>query len=128
LRLKLDENLGRFVVELFREAGHDVATVWEEELTGATDHQIINIARSERRCLVTLDLDFANPLLFPPTEFTGVAVLRLPPKPNTGDLQAVCSTLLSGLARETVSGRLWIVEPGRIREYEPPESESSAEP
>ncbi|MFZ0427037.1 MAG: DUF5615 family PIN-like protein [Acidobacteriota bacterium] len=75
MRLKLDENLGRSAVELFREAGHDVATVWEEELGGASDQNIIKIARSEERCLVTLDLDFANPLLFPPTESAGVAVL-----------------------------------------------------
>jgi hypothetical protein len=28
-------------------------------------------------------------------------------------------TLVAGLLRETIEGKLWIVEPGRIREYQP---------
>jgi hypothetical protein len=47
LKIKLDENLGNRAIELFREAGHEVATVSEQDLGGATDDQLIEVCRKE---------------------------------------------------------------------------------
>lgn len=66
MRLKLDENLGARGAELLRAAGHDVATVYEQKLGSANDVRVLEVCVGEKRCLVTLDLDFANPLAFPP--------------------------------------------------------------
>jgi hypothetical protein len=41
MKLKLDENLGRQVAELFRTHGHDVRTVPEEQLCAAADENLI---------------------------------------------------------------------------------------
>jgi len=76
--------------------------------------------RREGRALVTLDLDFGSPLLFRPSEYTGIAVLRLPPKPSHADLLDAVRTLLGALAKGEISGKLWIVQPGRLREYQEP--------
>jgi predicted nuclease of predicted toxin-antitoxin system len=78
VNLKLDENLGHTAAELFREAGHGVETVHSQRLSGAPDAEVIALCRREQRCLVTLDLDFSNPLMFKPWEYAGIAVLRLP--------------------------------------------------
>ena len=118
MRIKLDENLGDRLAEIFRQHGHDVATVPKEGLTSAADRALIETCQSERRCLVTLDLEFSNPLLFRPSAYAGIAVLRLPQKPSPEDLVAVAETLCGGLAQSSIEGKLWIVQRGRIREYQ----------
>jgi hypothetical protein len=68
VKLKLDENLGKLPLQVFLEAGHDVATVRSQQLSGTTDKHLISVCRKEGRCLVTLDMDFGNPLIFPPED------------------------------------------------------------
>ena len=119
MKFKLDENLGRSAAELLRLAGHEVATVAEQELWGTPDRELIEICLTERRCLVTLDMDFGNPLLFDPSDYAGIAVLRLPPRQSMEVLLDTIHTLIGGIANETIAGRLWIVQKGRIRAYQP---------
>ena len=102
-----------------------MATVPEQGLCSVTDRELIDICRSERRCLVTLDLDFSNPLRFKPSDYTGIAVLRLPSKPTPNDLFDLVRTLIGGLARQNIEGQLWIVQRGRIRVYQQEERTES---
>lgn len=120
MKLKLDENLGRRGSEILVARGHDVATVADQRMTSAEDVDLIHICRAEQRALITLDLDFSNPLVFPPHEFRGIAVLRLPSKPTFDSLIAVIRTLADGLDREELAGKPWSVESGRIRIYQNP--------
>ena len=125
MRLKVDENLGHAAARVFVAAGHDTETARNEELSNAPDRALIAHCTVERRCLVTLDLDFANPLVFRPSDYAGLAVLRLPPKPSHQDLIDLCNTLAVGLEGGEIEGRLWIVQRGRIREYQEEEREES---
>src|SRR3954447_26385819 len=117
MRIKLDENLGGRGRELFTAAGHEVATVGDQGLAGAVDRRVIEVCGAERRCLVTLDLDFSNPFVFPPELYAGIAVLRLPRRLTPTALDAAMGTLISALAMSPIEGKLWIVERHRIREY-----------
>ncbi|MBL7132670.1 MAG: DUF5615 family PIN-like protein [Phycisphaerae bacterium] len=119
MQLKLDENLGPTAAQLFREAGHDTATVAEQSLCGARDSDLIRLCQTERRCLVTLDLDFANPIVFRPADYSGIAVLRLPRGSGINDVSDGLRTLISGLGQDDITGKLWVVQRGRIRQYQP---------
>jgi hypothetical protein len=64
MKLKLDENLAHATADLSRLGGHDVEMVRGEGLSGASDADIIAACQREERCLITLDSDFGNPLVF----------------------------------------------------------------
>jgi predicted nuclease of predicted toxin-antitoxin system len=113
----LDENLGLRWIGQLRAAGHDVDTVVGEQLSGSTDESVIDAAAGADRGLVTLDLDFANPLRFPPENTPGIAVLRVRERPGRNDVDLVVRRLIIGLAAHDLTGRLWVVEPAHIREY-----------
>jgi len=118
MKLKLDENLSKAAAEIFRQAGHNTESVFSQGMAGSPDKKVISVCQSEKRCLVTLDLDFANPLIFPPNQYYGIAVFRFPPRPSFGDLHILCRTLLVALGEKDIQGKLWIVQKNRIREYQ----------
>ena len=117
MKLKLDENLGNRGASLFRDAGHDVATVVEQKLTSTPDSDLLTICHSEERALVTLDMDFSNPLVFQPDKYFGIAVLRLPARIVPDDLWAACRILIAAMSKSDLRGKLWIVQRDRVREY-----------
>lgn len=88
-------------------SGRFVDTVVGEGLSGQSD-----------RALVTLGLDFADAMRFPPGETSGLIVLRVHGRPGRQDLDAVVERLLVALERAGATRRPWIVEPTRVRQFE----------
>ena len=125
MKFKLDENFGSRTQHLFQAYGHDVQTVRMQGLQGSSDVHLFEVCRVEQRCMVTLDLDFADVLRFPPSLTNGIVVIRLPRNPSLALLEQLVRPLLQTLAHMSIERRLWIVEPSRIRVHE---SETDIQP
>lgn len=123
MRFKLDENLGTRTLRLFRVAGHDVQTVRDEALQGCSDRHLYDVCCAEKRCLVTLDLDFADVTRFLPAKANGIAVIRVPRNPSLALLERMVERFLRALTRMPIEKQLWVVEVERIRVHQ-----SEAEP
>lgn len=120
MKIKFDENFDRRLEPLLAADGHDVDSVLSEGLGGAKDELVYETCKSLGRTLVTLDLDFSNPFRFPPDETEGIIVVR-PPRPLLPAIRATLLSVRHELRTLSVKGKLWIVEPGRLRVHDPDE-------
>ncbi len=119
LRFKLDENFSPSLTLLFQQTGYNAESVLEEELSGSPDESIYHVCLKERRCLVTLDLDFANILRFPAENTPGIIVVR-PNRPITlGIMSDMILLLLKALNENDPTNCLWILEPHQLRIRKP---------
>lgn len=114
MRLKLDENLPVELAALFRGAGHDAATVLEQDLGGARDADIASVCVRENRTIVTLDLDFSDIRTYEPAAHAGLIVFRLQSQARDHVL-TIAERLIAVLSEATPEGQLWIVDESRIR-------------
>lgn len=122
--LKLDENLSDRLLVRVRDAGQDAESVRTEKLDGTADEALFAHCRTEQRTLVTLDLDFSNPLRFSPVKTAGTIVLR-PNRPSMPEINNLMEALIDRLKFDSPKERIWIVEAGRVRIYSDWYSEDS---
>lgn len=118
MKVKLDENLGTAGTECLRAAGFDVATVVQQHLTSAPDETVARVCVEEHRCLVTLDRDFSDPIRYPPRNYAGIVVVRLPGRFRLSLLEQALGLVVEAAKARDVRGRLWIAEIDRVREYQ----------
>jgi predicted nuclease of predicted toxin-antitoxin system len=114
MKFRTDENLPTEAAGLLRSAGHDAVTVGEQRLSCSVDSAIGSVCEHEQRVLVTLNLDFADIRTYPPGRYPGFVVLRLARQDKASVLRAIGRTIPL-LARDQISGRLWIVEEHQVR-------------
>lgn len=112
--LKLDENLPVECLSQLRKAGHDVLSVRDQDLVGATDAELASKCAEERRVLVSLDLDFADIRTFTPSEYSGIVVFRLAFQ-DRDTMMRIVDRLIGLLQRQSPQRQLWIVEEDRVR-------------
>ncbi len=115
MKFKLDENLGSMAEKILVTAGYDIATVRGQKLCGEQDHAIAAVCRAEGRILVTCDLDFGNPIAFPPASSPGIIILRMRNGCLAEDLLTALKTLVIALQTQDPTAKLWIVDGQKLR-------------
>lgn len=117
MRFLIDEDLPRSVCGLLLNHGHEPIDIRDIGLRGAKDLQIASYARDNKLCLITGDFGFSDIRNYPPSQYSGIVVIGGIPDDATS---AFILKLLDGLLGQEnlvqdMSGKLAIVEPGRIR-------------
>ena len=118
MKFKLDENIGTHIQCVFRAEGYDVTTVLDQGLQGYSDQHLYEICCAEKRCLVTLDMDFTDVTRFSPSKSSGIIVIRVPRNTSLDLLEKLVLQCLQALTQMPVEKKLWIVEVGRIRVHQ----------
>lgn len=118
MKFKLDENFAARTQKLFFSKGHDIQNIRDEKLQGCSDPHLYEVCCTEQRCLVTLDLDFADVTRFLPDKSAGIVVIRVPKNPSLPLLEQLIRQFLQSLEHMSVEKKLWIVEIGRIRVHQ----------
>jgi predicted nuclease of predicted toxin-antitoxin system len=114
MRLLVDEALQDTVAHQLAAAGHDTTHVRLLGLSGHTDDEVMTLAVSEDRVLVTTDTDFGTILALTGAAAPSVLLLR-----GLGDsVHERVSAVLSALPRvehELSEGAVVVIEPDRFR-------------
>ena len=116
MRFLIDEDLPRSMESLFRNYGHEAFSIVQVGLRGASDSTVAAYSQTHRLCLVTCDMGFADIRNYPPSEYFGIVVLRLPANATT----PVILNLLEKFLKQTeiiseVKEKLAVVELEKIR-------------
>ena len=114
MRFKIDENLPVELTDLLEEHGHDATSVLQQDLVGASDVDILQVCRREKRALLTLDTDFTDIRKYPPEDYFGLIIFRLK-KQDKPYVLAIINRLMELFQKEPLEHHLWIVEEERIR-------------
>ena len=77
MRIKLDENLPLELQGSLTGLGHDVHSVFDENLGGEPDEKIWQACSGEERFLITQDLDFSDVRKYSPGTHAGIMILRV---------------------------------------------------
>ncbi|MGJ3251134.1 MAG: DUF5615 family PIN-like protein [Elainellaceae cyanobacterium] len=114
MKFKIDENLPLEAVEMLQQADYDAIAIYDQGLNGESDQILSQVCQQENRILVTFDLDFADIRRYPPAQYPGIIVLRLPQQDKPYVL-LVFQKLIPKLTLEPLENHLWIVEENRLR-------------
>lgn len=80
MKFKIDENLPVEFADELRALGHDAKTVLEQRMGGAADEDLFSVCIDEERILMTMDVDFADIRVYPPSVSPGILVFRIQPQ------------------------------------------------
>lgn len=112
MKFLADENIPIKVCNRLRQEDVDIISILEIA-KGAKDEEVISLAKSENRIIITFDKDFGELVFRKRTKVRGVVILRLTPKSPDFIFQKIRALLLN--SEITLENNFVIVEEDRIR-------------
>jgi len=114
MKFKVDQNLPLEFEDILAAHGHDAISVFRQGMNGASDEKVVDVCHAEGRALITADLDLSDIRTYPPQQSAGYIVFRLKEQSRPRQIDLL-RELLPRLDTQPLSGKLWIVERGRLR-------------
>jgi predicted nuclease of predicted toxin-antitoxin system len=114
VKVKLDENVPRSARQVLIAAGHDVDTVIDEDLGGASDPQVVAAAAADERLLITLDRGLGDIRAYPPGSHAGILVLR-PSDQSARTVAEALAEVVAGHDLTTLAGTVTVAQRGLLR-------------
>ena len=108
-KLLLDENLPIKLDSLLSAKGWDIKRV----IPGSSDKEIAELAKGEKRTIVTQDKHLADIRDFLPRDFFGIIRLRIYP-PKISDILSGLEKVFSTFPEEEIRGKLIVVRENKI--------------
>jgi len=109
VKLLIDNALSPYVAQQLRVAGHDVAHVRERGLQAAADEQIMELAVSEARVVVSADTDFGALLAGSGASAPSLLLLRGPIARRPQEQVHVVSDVLGTYGPDLLRGAVVVV-------------------
>ena len=114
MRIIANENVFEPIIEWFRAEGHEVISIREVGLSGASYDEIYEKAVKEKLTILTMDKDFSRMLRFPPERCGGIIVVKIYRLP-VDDTTELFSRYFGKLAEKKIAGKLVIISRDGIR-------------
>lgn len=110
----LDHCVPQRYLRLLQAWGYDAHLMTEHIPRDAPDSEVIALAVKLDAILLTVDLDFANILDYPPSEYQGIVVLRYSIE-DESQIDQTLKAAMADLYREGLRGVLVVVSAERYR-------------
>lgn len=114
MRCVADENVDSRLIRALRSAGHEVISI-AEQAPGIGDDEVLAIAHSESRLLLTCDKDFGELVYRQRRASAGVLLLRLAGVDSSSTNSLVCGVLAQHQAALVGAFSVLTVDALRIR-------------
>lgn len=114
MNILLDHCVPRRYLRLIQSWGHTATSLSQHLVPDVDDTVVIALAEKLDAVLLTIDLDFANILDYPPADYGGIIVMRY----SVADEAAIDQTLksaLEDLTQADLQGALVIISVHRYR-------------
>ena len=114
MKFLADENVAPRVITVLRKERFNVLSVYEEQLSGASDEKILGFAKKQKRIILTHDKDFGNLIRQPSQPPCGIILLRLRNQSPKNVINHLIP-FLKKIKSEKIKNRLVIFQEGKIR-------------
>jgi len=114
MRFLIDNALSPRIAEGLRHSGHDALHVRDCDMQSASDIEILQLAATQNRVLVSADTDFNTLLALWHEKKPSVILLRYPRKKPESQIKLLL-TILPSVEKELKQGSIVVIEETRIR-------------
>ncbi len=114
MHFKLDENIPVSLKTILISLEHEASTVYDENLSGKKDGELLDICLKNKFVFVTLDNDFSNIISYPPRLNSGIIVIKTQ-KQGSDSVVNLFKKLIEAVDINDVKGSTIIVEEHKVR-------------